>query len=258
MFLKAVQDTKATHVAVAFDVRAKTFRHEMYDKYKAHRKAMPDDLAEQLGDLKELLLTMNVAILQKPGFEADDIIGTVARKTSQAGDCNTVILSADRDCLQLVDECVELHLTKTGVTNMEVYTPDRVRAEFGIDPVQMIDLKALVGDKSDNIPGCFGIGEKTALALLKQFGTLEAVLEGTDNQKVCGQKELAVLSKTLATINCDVSIEYSPDSYAWQLPMSKEVFDEFKKRNFHSICNRKNLWQGGTGDEGGLTQLSFL
>jgi len=245
MFIKAIQDAKPTHVAIAFDVRAKTFRHKMFDGYKAQRKGMPDDLAAQLLDLKELLKIMKIAILEKEGFEADDVIGTVARHTSETGQCNTIILSADRDGFQLVNECTELHLTKTGVTNLDIWTPERVLAEYGIEPAQFIDLKALMGDKSDNIPGAMGVGEKTALALIKQHGNIETLFENNPPEKVSTQKDMVILSKQLATINCDVPIEYNADDFAFAFPMSQNVFKEFKKRHFHSLCNRQNLWNDG-------------
>lgn len=242
MLLRAIQDTRSTHVAIAFDVRAKTFRHKLFEGYKAHRKGMPDDLAAQFADLKTVLATMKIAMLECEGYEADDVIGTIAKKTAEAGQCSTAILSADRDCLQLVGPCVELHLTKTGVTNIDIWTTDRIRREYGFAPSALIDLKALMGDKSDNIPGAAGVGEKTALTLIREYGSIEELYKTTENPKLLDQKDMVLLSKTLAAIDCNVPVEYAPETYRFTLPMSKDVFSAFRTRNFHSLCNRKNLW----------------
>ena len=246
MFLKALQDTGATHAAVTFDVRAKTFRHKMYTEYKANRKPMPEDLAAQLADLKKILNIMHITMFEKEGYEADDIIGTISRLAS-AEQVQTIILTADRDCLQLISDNTEVHLTKTGVTLIEVYDKKRIEKEFGVSPKQLIDIKALMGDKSDNIPGAAGVGEKTALGLIKQFGSVENLLESIDSYpKLVPSKDLIIKSRELAEIKCDVEIEFSIDKLAFALPMSKPVFNAFKERAFHSLCRRDNLWDADT------------
>lgn len=248
MLLKAVGETEATHLAITFDMRAKTARHKLFPEYKAHRKGMPDDLAAQLADLHELLKVMKIAILEKEGYEADDIIGTVAKTMKELGHCDTIILSADRDCLQLVDNCVELHLTKTGVQNLDIWTKERIVTHYELSPEQLIDLKAIVGDKSDNIPGAFGIGEKGALDLIKQFGTVENVYSNIDSikpavaTKLHASREKVLISKQLAEIDCNVPIDFDPRSFVFKLPMNREVFEAFKSRRFFSLCNRTNLW----------------
>ena len=150
MFIKAATDLKVKYVCVAFDVRQPTFRHQMFKAYKANRHKMPEDLAVQFNQLKDILKTMQVKIYECPGYEADDIIGTIA---NQVKDVQVINLTADRDGLQLVAPNVELHLTKTGVTNLDVWTVARIQKEYGLTPCQLIDVKALMGDKSDNIPG---------------------------------------------------------------------------------------------------------
>jgi len=240
MFFKALQDTQATHVVVAFDVRAKTFRHKLFDDYKAGRKSMPDDLAAQLCDLKVMLGLMNITMFEKEGFEADDIIGTLAQKFKEH---EVIILTADRDLLQIIDENVKVELTKTGVTNIEIYDVARIQKEYGVTPKQLIDIKALMGDKSDNIPGAPGVGEKTAFTLIKEFGSVESLLETTDIAKVKDNAEIIRTSKTLATINCSVPLDnVKLSSLAFSLPLARDMAEEFKQRNFLSFLRREGLW----------------
>jgi len=244
MFIKAVGDIKPKYIAVAFDVRAKTFRHKMYTEYKATRKGMPDDLAVQLADLKQLLETMGVTILECEGYEADDIIGTLAKACVQP----TIILSADRDGLQLVDDCTEVHLTKTGVTNLDVWDVQRLKTEYGLTPDQLIDLKALVGDKSDNIPGAMGVGEKTGLDLMQQYGSLENIYENLGNireslrAKLENSKDMVYLSRDLARINTAVPCDSAVETFIYAMPMGKEVYDAFNARGFKSLLKRPALW----------------
>jgi DNA polymerase-1 len=243
MFMRAVSDIHPDKVAVAFDVRAKTFRHKMYIDYKATRKGMPDDLAVQLEDLKKLLTIMNIAILESPGYEADDIIGTV----SASNQYQTIILSADRDGLQLISENTQLHLTKTGVTNLDIWTPKRLMQEHGLTPVQLIDVKALMGDSSDNIPGATGVGEKTAYDLIRRFGTLENLYENLIevsagvHQKLVTSYDTVMLSRELARINLSVPLVDSAD-FSFVYPFGKEAYDAFWARGFKSLCKRPNIW----------------
>lgn len=238
MFLKELIDLAPTHVAVAFDVRAKTFRHEMFKDYKAGRKPMPDDLAAQLTDLKTLLDIMGIKMFSQAGFEADDIIGTLS-KTAKGFE--VIVLTADRDMLQLIDENVRVVLTKTGVTNVEVYDVPRIYAEFGVMPTQLIDVKALMGDKSDNIPGVAGIGEKTALKLVQSGADLDAYAE----YDMC---------YALAKIKCDMELNPDWDALKFAFPLSGEVFRAFKERRFNSICARTNLFSS----TGSPVQQSFF
>ena len=244
MFFKAVGDIKPKYIAVAFDMRAKTFRHKMYTEYKATRKGMPDDLAVQFADLKELLKTMGVTILECEGYEADDIIGTLSK------DCKykAIILSADRDGLQLVDNCTELHLTKTGVTNMDVWNEDRIKLEYGLTPDQLIDLKALVGDKSDNVPGAMGVGDKTALELMREYGSLENIYKNLESireslrEKLKTNKDMVFLSRDLVRIKLDVPCDSEIETFIFKTPMGKGIYDAFDSRGFKSLLKRPSLW----------------
>jgi len=257
MFFKAVADSKPKNVAVAFDMRAKTFRHKMYNEYKATRKGMPDDLAVQFEDLKKLLKIMGVTILECEGFEADDIIGTLSKACTHP----TVILSADRDGLQLIDDCTEVHLTKTGVTNLEVWDTEKVVSEYGLTPAQLIDLKALQGDKSDNIPGAMGVGEKTALELMHEYGSLEKIYENLEQireslrAKLETSREMVFLSRDLARINTKVPCDCDPAHFFFTLPMSKEVYDAFDSRGFKSLCKRPSLWKEDYYSEPALPEV---
>ena len=219
IYLKVVSDEKPTHIAVAFDLKAPTFRHRMYDGYKATRKGMPPELAQQMPVIKEVLAAMNCTCLELAGYEADDIIGTCARLAEKSG-MKSVILTGDKDSLQLVSESINvlLPVTKQGNTTVSVMDIDAVKERLlGVAPCQVVDMKALMGDSSDNIPGVPGVGEKTAAQLLCEYGTLDALYEHIDEikkpalkQKLAENKELAYLSRTLAKINCDVPLREIP------------------------------------------------
>ena len=257
MFFKAVGDSSPKYIAVAFDMRAKTFRHKMYQQYKATRKGMPDDLAVQFEDLKNLLKIMGIAILECEGYEADDIIGTLSKACTH----QTVILSADRDGLQLIDDCTEVHLTKTGVTNLEVWDKEKVSAEYGLVPAQFIDLKGLQGDKSDNIPGAAGVGEKTALELMREYGSLENIYANLEKireslrTKLENSRDTVFLSRDLARINTNVPCDCDTAHFTFKLPMSKEVYDAFDSRGFKSLCKRPSLWKEDYYSEAPLSEV---
>ncbi|MCL2846113.1 MAG: DNA polymerase I [Firmicutes bacterium] len=240
MLLKGIETIKPTHLVVAFDVRAKTFRHKMYDGYKATRKGMPDDLAVQLNDLKFLLRGMNITVAESEGYEADDIIGTL----SSASEMQTVILTADRDAFQLVSDTCELHLTKSGVTALDVWDMARVRAEYGIEPHQMIEIKALAGDTSDNIPGAMGIGEKTALTMIRDHGNIETLYENIDTirgaarDKLIACRDNVFLSRELATINLETPLNFKIANTTFSMNFPQSLIDEFAKRGFRSIIKK--------------------
>ena len=242
MFIKAATDLKVKYVCVAFDMRQPTFRHQMFKGYKANRHKMPDDLAVQFDQLKDILKTMQVKIYQCAGYEADDIIGTIARKAAQ--DVTVINLTADRDGLQLVAPNVELHLTKTGVTNLDVWTVERIKQEYGLTPRQLIDVKALMGDKSDNIPGAAGVGEKTAVALIQKYGSVEAVIQAGVNKKVNDSVAMVEMSKKLAEINCQVPIDFNLDDCPFVFPFDDQVKNKFEAAGFKSLL-RRNLWVSG-------------
>lgn len=211
ILLKLIEENAPDAVAFAFDLRAPTFRHKMFDGYKAGRKGMPEELAQQVEPLKELLTLMGYPILSLEGYEADDILGTLGERCRAAGD-ECVIATGDRDSFQLVGGGVTVRLafTRGGQSGAEVIDEAAIREKYGVSPRQMIEVKALMGDSSDNIPGVAGIGEKTALALIQQFGTLDGVYERIDDpairkgvrEKLLRDRETAYKSRALAEINC--------------------------------------------------------
>ena len=178
MLLKIVSTYNPTHIIATFDRKAPTFRKEMYEGYKATRKPMPTELASQLAPLKEILAAMNIPIVEMDGYEADDIIGTLAKRFS----VETFVVTGDKDSLQLIDDTTTVLLTKKGITEIAYYDRDMLASE-GLVPSQIIDLKSLMGDSSDNIPGVAGVGEKTARDLLAKYDTLDGVYEHIDEIK---------------------------------------------------------------------------
>lgn len=237
-------------LCVAFDLKGPTFRHEKYDGYKATRHGMPEELAVQMPVMKQVLSAMNIPIYECQGWEADDIIGTVGRICGEQ-DWNCVILTGDRDSLQLVDEHVTVKLVRTqaGRTNTVNYTPAVFREEYGLDPIRLIDLKALMGDSSDNIPGVAGVGPKTASSLLQKYGTLDGVYENLSPENMKGKlfeklengREMAYLSYDLATIHCDAPIDFVPEKNLVQLPKRRELYDLFTRLEFQKLIDRYGL-----------------
>lgn len=209
LFLKIKAEISPKYAVVTFDVHAPTFRHKMYAEYKAGRHPMPEELVVQVPVLKECLSAMGIKICEKEGFEADDLIGTLSKKF----DVHSVIYTGDRDSYQLVSPTADVYFTKRGVSDIEKLTIDNFKEHTGLVPSQVIDLKALMGDKSDNIPGVAGIGEKTAFSLLNEYSTVEGVYEnllsisGATGKKLAAGKEQAFFSKTLATINTAVPLD---------------------------------------------------
>ena len=217
ILMKLRDEVKPDGVAIAFDLKAPTFRHKMYDGYKANRHGMPAELAQQLPVLKELLTALGYKIISLEGYEADDILGTVAEMCKNGDEC--FIATGDRDSFQLVRDNVTVLLphTKMGTTTTEIYTPARIMEEYGVTPTQMIDIKALQGDSSDCIPGVAGVGQKTAGDLIQKFGTIQNIYDNIDTleikenlkNKLINDKEKAFLSYTLGTIINNVPIECS-------------------------------------------------
>ena len=237
-------------VCVAFDVHAPTFRHEQYALYKAQRKPMPEELAVQMPLLKQTLDYMGVRRLELAGWEADDLLGTVARRCEAAGwTCDVV--TGDKDSLQLITDSTHVFNVKTrmGQTDTIEYTPERFREEYGFDPIRMIDLKALMGDSSDNIPGVPGIGEKTAKDLLVRFGTVADIYRDLDaldikpgvRKKLTEGRESAQLSFDLATIRTDAPIDFTLESAVWDHDYQPELYDWFRRLNFTSLSEKWGL-----------------
>ncbi len=237
-------------VCVAFDVHAPTFRHEQYALYKAQRKPMPEELAVQMPLLKQTLDYMGVRRLELAGWEADDLLGTVARRCEAAGwTCDVV--TGDKDSLQLITDSTHVFNVKTrmGQTDTIEYTPERFREEYGFDPIRMIDLKALMGDSSDNIPGVPGIGEKTAKDLLVRFGTVADIYRDLDaldikpgvRKKLTEGRGSAELSFDLATIRTDAPLDFALESAVWDHDYRPELYDWFRRLNFTSLSEKWGL-----------------
>ncbi|HAA89681.1 MAG: DNA polymerase I [Thermoanaerobacterales bacterium 50_218] len=244
MLQKVVRQENPDYLAVAFDAGKITFRHHDYEKYKAHRIATPPELRPQFPLIKKILAALRIPVLEVEGYEADDIIGTVARAAAEQG-IETMIVTGDRDMLQLVTENVHALITRKGISELERYSPELVKKKYGIEPSQIPDFKGLVGDPSDNIPGVPGIGEKTAVKLLKQFGTLEECLANLEKlpKKVRNlleeYGEQALLSKRLATIDTKVPISVDFSSLKVEEPDYQELVGIFQELEFKSLL--KNL-----------------
>ncbi len=244
MLNKIEQDYEPSYITVAFDLKAPTFRHLEYDGYKAGRKPMPMELAMQMPILKDVLHAMNIRTMELEGFEADDILGTVSRLAEEQ-DLSPLIITGDRDALQLASDKTRVLITKKGISEFEIYDDEAMQEKYGLTPTQFIDLKGLMGDSSDNIPGIPGVGEKTGLALLAQFGSIENMLEHTDEiakkglrTKVEENAQLAVMSKRLATINRYVPIDFEFADIAVCEPNYDELVELYTKLEFNSFLKR--------------------
>ena len=250
MLFKIIDDYKPTHISVAFDMKAPTFRHKEFSEYKAGRKKMPNELGQQLQPLKELLDTFNIHRMEMAGFEADDLIGTVAKK-AENDDFKVYIVTGDKDAIQLASNKTTTLITKKGVGEVEEYNYDSVVERYEMTPTQFIDLKGLMGDKSDNIPGVPGIGEKTGIKLIKEFSSIENLIENTDQlkgsvkKKIEENKDQAVFSKKLATIITDVPIEISLDELSYGDYDKNAVIEEFKKFGFNTLIKQVLAMDGG-------------
>lgn len=243
MLLKLYEQLNPQYVAVAFDKDKHTFRNDIFDGYKATRKPAPDELRPQFALVREVLSCLGIHILELEGYEGDDIIGTIARQM-ETENLDISIVTGDRDALQLVDDHVTVHLTKKGITNMLDVTPSVMQEEYGYTPSQVIDMKALMGDTADNIPGVPGVGEKTAFKLIDQFQSVEGVYEHLDDVKgkrlkenLTDNKDKAMLSKNLATIRCDVPIAYTLNMFLPH-PREEDVAELFRSLGFKNLLER--------------------
>lgn len=234
-----------THVLVAFDTKEKTKRHEAFDDYKAGRPPMPAEMAQQIPLIHSYLKHLNIADYSLVGYEADDIIGTLSKEACNRG-FEVSVYSSDRDLLQLISDNVTIHLLKKGVTDIEDLTPASFLEKYGINHTQMIDLKALMGDPSDNIPGVPGVGEKTAVKLLQTYGTLEAVLakkaeiSGKLGERIRENEDKAILSKMLATIDLAVPLEFSLDDIARKETDYDALVSFYNEMDLHVFIKRLN------------------
>ncbi len=259
ILLKLLNDENPDALCVCFDLPAPTFRHEQYDAYKAQRKPMPDELAVQMPILKEVLDGMNVPRYELAGWEADDLIGTISKKSEELG-WQCVVVTGDKDSLQLVSDATRvLHVkTRMGQSETISYTPEAFSEEYGFEPNKMIDLKALMGDPSDNIPGVAGVGEKTALDLVRRFGTVEEIYAQLDaldvkdsvKKKLINGREAADMSYALATICRDVPIEFTPADTKRRAVNNDALYTLFQKLEFNKLSDKFNLTSpegAGTG-----------
>ena len=237
LLLKIISDKKPTHVAVAFDLHAPTFRHKIYADYKAGRKPMPEDLAKQMPLIKEVLRCMNIQICELAGFEADDLIGTICKKFP----VQTYIYTGDRDAYQLVDESTSVCFTRKGVSDILELNQTNFKDEIGLTPCQIIDFKALMGDKSDNIPGVAGVGEKSALTLLEKYENVDGIythldeIGGALNKKLASGKEMAYFSRDLATINVNAPLDIQLNECVLRMPFSSCLKEKFTELEFKSL-----------------------
>ncbi|HWJ02211.1 MAG TPA: 5'-3' exonuclease H3TH domain-containing protein, partial [Verrucomicrobiae bacterium] len=240
MLFKIIENEKPCHLAVAFDKTKAHVRLTEYADYKANRKGTPDELRVQFPLVKEILAALDIPVLELEGYEADDVIGTLVRKSEERGWQN-VIFTGDKDALQLISPQTVVALTKKGITETEVVDGEGLRAKYNLEPRQIIDLKGLMGDASDNIPGVPGVGEKTALKLLWEFGSVENLLDnlsqvaGKMQEKIKENQAQALLSKRLATIITDAPIELDLDRCALSEPDYPKLLELFKELEFKNL-----------------------
>ena len=244
MLNKIQEDFSPEYMAVAFDLKEPTFRHKEYEGYKAGRKPTPPELLMEIPILKDILKAMKIRILEVPGFEADDIIGTVSRIAEENG-FEPLIFTGDKDALQLTSDITKVVFTKKGVTDFDLYDENKMQERYGLTPSQFIDLKGIMGDSSDNIPGIPGIGEKGGIELLTQFGSLEEVLKRSDEikkpamrKKVEENADLARMSKHLATIIRDVPLDFGLEDMIITEPDYAELTSIYKKLEFKSFLKK--------------------
>ncbi|MBP3619760.1 MAG: DNA polymerase I [Clostridia bacterium] len=247
---KLIAEQKPKYLAVAFDHARKTFRNEIFADYKGTRKETPDDLRRQFPVIKQMLEIMGIKVFEFAGIEADDIIGTVAKQSGQ----KNVLVSGDRDLLQLIDENTNVWLTKKGVSDIEVYDETVLKEKFGFAPSGIIDLKALMGDSSDNIPGVAGVGEKTALSLLDSYVDLDGVyqnigkINGKLKEKLIADIENAYMSRTLATIKTDCDFKFDLQECVFDFPFGQQVRNFFEDWDFRVLIKRQELYAYGVGE----------
>ncbi len=252
IMFRLIEDTNPKYLVVSFDLKAPTARHKMYEGYKANRKGMPDELAQQMPIIKDVLRAMNIDIVEKEGYEADDVLGTLSKYGEEQG-LDVIILSGDRDTFQLATNKVTIRIprTKGGKTETDNFDRNKVLEVYGIEPMQLKDVKGLQGDSSDNIPGVPGVGEKTALSLIQRYGSIENLyekiekneddLKGKQREKIVENKDLAFLSKTLGTINLEVPIDHTLEDFKVEEWNKKEVLELFQKLNFKRYIERFDL-----------------
>ena len=264
MLLKVIEDTRPTHVAVCFDRPMPTFRKTLYAGYQAHRPEMPDGLSHQISRLHDALEKVHISIYELDGFEADDVIGTLADQAVHEGGMIAEILTGDRDLLQLVNEKTRVLAPILGISNMTEYDGAKVEEKFGVKPSQFVDYKALVGDSSDGYPGVNGIGPKTASNLLKEFGTFENLYHNLGKitpriaEKLAKDAEQAALAKKLAKILTDAPVTLHIEKCSLSHMTKEDLYEMCDAFNFNSIKKRIETMQSITSRPKDTEQLNFL
>ena len=256
ILFKLLEDVNPDYMVVTFDLKAPTERHKRYEGYKANRKGMPEELAEQMPMIKDVLRAMNIDIVEKEGYEGDDILGTLSRYGEKQG-LEVTILSGDRDTFQLATDKVTIRIprTKGGKTETEEFNREKVIETYGIEPKQLIEVKGLQGDSSDNIPGVPGIGEKTALSLIQRYQTIENLykqlesgqatdIKGKQKENIVANKQMAELSRTLGEIDTHVPIEDTLENLKTEEWDKAKVLEIFEELRFNRYIERFKLREG--------------
>ena len=266
IMFKLFEDVNPEYLAVAFDVKHPTKRHEMYKDYKGTRKGMPDELAAQMPIIKKVLEAMNIKVVELPGYEADDILGTLAKSTEKQGK-EVILLTGDRDSFQLASDKITIRIprTKAGKTEVEDFNRNKILEVYGLEPSQLIEVKGLMGDTSDNIPGVPGVGEKTALNLIKEFGSVATIYEKLENgeqvakgklkENLENNKDLAILSRELGRIDVEAPITKELSEYRVQEWDKKKVLEIFKELRFNRYIERFDLENEDTVEEKDVKEL---
>ena len=254
ILFKIMDTYKPSHISVAFDLKAPTFRHKQYDAYKGNRKKMPDELREQVEPLKKMIDAFGINRIELEGYEADDLIGTVAKNFEQDG-FEVYIITGDKDALQLVSDKIKVLFTKKGISELDEYDPDKMTEKYELTPQQFIDLKGLMGDQSDNIPGVAGIGEKTGIKLLKEYGSIENIYMNIDEisksvkAKLEAGYDMAFLSKSLATIMVDIPLELKVDEFEKKDIDKNTLISLFSEFEFNSLIGKVGNDESGLIDK---------
>ena len=253
MLLKATEDYTPSHIAVAFDMHGKTFRNDLYDDYKANRSETPQELRPQFDLIKDVLASMEIQIIELPKYEADDILGTMSKMAKKEG-YKTLIVTGDRDILQLINEDVNVYMTVKGISQVQIFDTAKVNEKYTLLPGQIIDMKGLMGDSSDNIPGVKGVGEKTAIKLLSEYQSLEGVYDNIDKikgklkEKLENDKDMAFVSKELATIKMDLELDIDLDNCIMKSLEETNVLSKLEEFKFGSIIKKIRKSTGTDGN----------
>ncbi len=239
ILLKSIEELKPTHLAIVFDHPSPTFRNLMYVGYQANRekdRQISEDIWSMIEKLKQVFQQLSIPVFQLEGFEADDVIGTISAQAQEIKDTEVIIITGDRDLMQLVNDQVNLYMSFKGISDMTIVDSDKVKERLGILPSQVIDYKALVGDSSDNYPGVPGIGPVGAIKLIQEFGDFETIVKKSGNKKVIDGYESGELSKRLATIKCDVPITFTIASCL--VPSASKITEVLLELGYKSLIKR--------------------